>query len=678
MHVVKKSYKILVACLILIVILIFLFGILTSPKILYVSVNGNNQNNGESLNNSFRTIQHAVDVAKPNTTIKIYPGVYRESVTINQKTLFTKPLKLVSVKQNNKGATIIGSEPSKNSKWDLCTAETCKNVNEKYASSIYYTSLTWNETPNLLIEHTKNGEHVLNIARSPNFKLNERWKYDENWWTAENTSPSQNILIDTKNLKNIQNLTGATAFIMDGADRCGSMLYSRNIDRYDNLPGELIFNSPVGFSVFDSQETGIGQYTKYFVEGKPELLDAPGEWFYDNQSKKMYVWPLGNANPGKLDIEIARQPFGINIENAENVEINGLVIKNINSYSNYSPGISGSILIKPNKYMRVRKIELTNIQILNSFDGIIIDNLNNKSSVQDIIIKKNDISNIIGYPLFVHNSSDILVSNSKFHHSAHKYQTSSLNFNKVSNVNVLNNHIYNVGFIGVQFISYEKDNEASKNIKVKNNIIENTCEGMSGCAGLKFYGGKYENTIANENIIRNTVGWSYCQSKQKNRGIMGIGLFISNASGVKLTNNVVYKNTYANFFVFPRQIQTYNNQLSGNFLGFSNIGIELANSGNSRDANPTAISTRHDNTVIKNNVFLENKIGIKIDPANLEKVNIDYNTYVSNTTDMQFRNTFLYRLTDIKKLIPFWDTHSIELDKSTYKIPAKYNFSPNN
>jgi hypothetical protein len=57
------------------------FAIESEEKNLYyVSVAGYDSNNGKSLNNSFRTIQKAIDMAGPGSIINISPGEYREDL----------------------------------------------------------------------------------------------------------------------------------------------------------------------------------------------------------------------------------------------------------------------------------------------------------------------------------------------------------------------------------------------------------------------------------------------------------------------------------------------------------------------------------------------------------------------------------------------------------------------
>lgn len=56
----------------------------------------------------------------------------------------------------------------------------------------------------------------------------------------------------------------------------------------------------------------------YFLDGKLEELDYPGEWYYDATVKKVYFYPKGGVNPNTLMIEGTTYETGLTISNQEN------------------------------------------------------------------------------------------------------------------------------------------------------------------------------------------------------------------------------------------------------------------------------------------------------------------------------------------------------------------------
>lgn len=630
----------------------FLFS--KSSNALYVSTLGNDLLPGTPLL-PLRTIQHAVDIAQPGTTIKVYPGIYRESVLINQKKLSSKTLRIVSLSEKDNRAQILGSEPSKSLSWSACTPEKCKGLDNKFMNSVFYADISWKESPGIIVQKTKTGERMLTLAQSPNYNVKNKSRYLENLWKGENLTPSTSILEDKTHLRTNFSLEGANALVVDGGERCGMFIYSQIINSHDAYSGKLYFDKPIGFSFLGSQENGIGKRTRYLVQGKLELLDEVGEWFFDKNLRRLYLWPLEGDNPARGSLEIARRSYGIKILNASNISIEGLVIKNINA--NQKSIEEGSISLVPENKGTIRNISLKHIAISNSNNGIIANNRPYKGQIEEIAIENSSIENIVRKPIFAFNFAGFSVKKTEIANSSHYSPFNAITIYRNSNVIINNNYVHNVGSNGIFFLSYEKENRASENIRVTGNRVENACESLGTCSGIKFFDGLYKDTIVSSNTIRNNMGWTPCTPYS------GVGLMISNASGIIVTNNKFQNNPIMGINLFARQLPTTNNQIINNSITHSVTGIRLGSSNKAFDANPEAISTRHDNTIIYNNILKNSKYAIGVDPAHPESMVINKNTYFNNGYDMQFRNTLLHKVSDITRAIPTWDKDSHDIDQ---------------
>jgi hypothetical protein len=64
----------------------------------YVSITGSDSNNGKSLNNSFKTIQKALNIAGPGSTINISPGEYKEDLVSSQNGKEGGPITIIGTK----------------------------------------------------------------------------------------------------------------------------------------------------------------------------------------------------------------------------------------------------------------------------------------------------------------------------------------------------------------------------------------------------------------------------------------------------------------------------------------------------------------------------------------------------------------------------------------------------
>jgi hypothetical protein len=85
------------------------------------------------------------------------------------------------------------------------------------------------------------------------------------------------------------------------------------------------WNSANGTFAYDG--TGVGWKTKhhaYFLEGKRELIDVDGEWWFDNPNNRLHYKTPTGQDANNLDLRVKVQPFAIGVENSDGVTIQGI------------------------------------------------------------------------------------------------------------------------------------------------------------------------------------------------------------------------------------------------------------------------------------------------------------------------------------------------------------------
>ena len=66
--------------------------------------------------------------------------------------------------------------------------------------------------------------------------------------------------------------------------------------------------------------TGVGWKNKhhaYFLEGKRELIDIDGEWWFDNANSRLHYKTPGGQDANNLDLRVKVQPFAISVDNSD-------------------------------------------------------------------------------------------------------------------------------------------------------------------------------------------------------------------------------------------------------------------------------------------------------------------------------------------------------------------------
>jgi hypothetical protein len=308
----------------------------------YVATNGNDSwsgtltaPNGGGTDGPFRTIQRCATVAAAGSTCNIRAGVYRETVTPANNGTAVDPITFQPY--NNEDVTISGNDVITG--WtahDLAGGKAIYKASLPWSMNVRTTSGTWQITNNQIfvdgammpeaqypnlpvadVTHPKNSQHlrstgVANLAQfSATYVAPQIGNFPTNFWqgTKINFSPGSTIFWATCDV------TGNSGTAIS---------FQCNPD-----PGAWNNRSAINGTW---TTPGIGNY--FYLWGKYEALDAPGEWFRD-AAGTLYLWTPDSTNPATKTIEARRRAWGIDLANRSYINVKGikLVAAGINSSS---------------------------------------------------------------------------------------------------------------------------------------------------------------------------------------------------------------------------------------------------------------------------------------------------------------------------------------------------------
>lgn len=623
---------------------------------IFVSPYGNDSSTG-TTSHPVKSIQQGIQLARNGGTVHILPGTYRETLRISQVSGSNRTLRLHAEIKGNERVVITGAEPSSRLEWDLCSASKCPGLPEEIRRHVYVTSLPWDESPTIINETLRDGsQQSLTRARSPNVQVEHPDKLHEFWWQATGQGQTQSALADRTHLIGAPDMKGGRALIMDGAQRCGTFLYARTVTAHDSARGTLTMDAPIGALTYGHQETGASQYTKYFVDNALGLLDTRGEYYYDSAAHALYLWPLEPENPNVLPIEIGKRDTGILLARSH-VELDGITITAINDHD-YFNAETGAVVFAPN--MHAEAVRLLHMTISSSGNGIRA-NMQGGGKLRAITIDHADMSGISKLPVsFIGPLTDpdavsgVRIVRSTITKSGFPFNESAIFVSRASRVRIEHNTVSDVASYGIHITGYEKTNTPSKNISVAGNTVIHACQNASGCAAIKIFGGSFTETTVRSNTVRDNLGWSYCQEATTGKPGYAMGIFISNASGVRVTDNTSFQNSGPAILAFTRQLPATDNIFIGNTARDSDIGIELQGSPEDADTDTQANATRHDNTVIMSNILSRNRIALSLDPANPSSVRVQSNIFRDNGAALSVGDITVTTPSAISALYPYW------------------------
>ena len=288
--------------------------IVHSPTTYYVSPTGSDSSPGTQAQ-PFATVQNGVNQLSAGDTLILRAGNYREFVTVARSGSAGSPITLAAYPGET--PTLIGAQPV-TGPWTV------------YNGSIYMAP--WPTQP---MQVFSDG-HLLNEARWPNSAIE-----DLAGMTYAIADAGDSTSLPKANLPPVD-LTGAWIRVMAGQAWVG---YDRQIATDNQATGELSWNQPVN----QLPELIPRRGNKFFVYGKLNLLDAPGEWVWDPHAQMLYVWTQDGASPAGR-IEAGAAAAVLNLSGQSYITVNGLDARGgwFNLQNSTSCTVKNFLLYAPN------------------------------------------------------------------------------------------------------------------------------------------------------------------------------------------------------------------------------------------------------------------------------------------------------------------------------------------
>ena len=231
----------------------------TSQGYIVDSVNGNDNNDGETINDPFKTIARCAEALKnPGDECQIRAGYYHEVVTITGlEGTKDAPIRIVGYQDERPiwdgTVSIQPDEWSFDQATGICSAE----IDQDIFALLYKNDL-------------------MTSARWPNSKWSDKSIFDNKYWRPCPDSERGTIVDDALAEANM-NFTGAMAILNVGSWQT----WVREVLHHEPGNNNFTYNDDFGNINFKNQQ--------YYLEASMELLDSPEEWFYDMNTKILHL-----------------------------------------------------------------------------------------------------------------------------------------------------------------------------------------------------------------------------------------------------------------------------------------------------------------------------------------------------------------------------------------------------
>ena len=282
------------------VILVLKFSFLFSTEY-FVSISyGNDENNGTSLSTPFKTIEKASSLMSEGDICYIRQGLYHETIFIDNIS-GSEGLPITFTSFLNEKVVLDGTKAI-DSLWVL------------HSDNIWKTTIDF-DIWQLFVDRSE-----MIMARWPNASFTDGsiWDKEDHWGHGtidlDENSYSNGTLIDYPHgevnlAESGLNIVDAIAILNVGSFKTWTrrvLTHSGNTFTYDPVPDWKL------------------KHHDYFLEGKLEFLDNENEWFFNPETKELYLYPPDGLDPNELEIRGKVQSYAFDITNSDYVELKNI------------------------------------------------------------------------------------------------------------------------------------------------------------------------------------------------------------------------------------------------------------------------------------------------------------------------------------------------------------------
>jgi hypothetical protein len=294
----------------------------------YVSPKGNDANRGTSANAPLRTIQKAVDAAKPGDTILIRGGTYRETVSTSRSGTSDAPITIQNYR--NEVVTVSGT--------DRISGSWTRVGNEIFRAAMPWNYHFENESREYNSNQVFHNRQMMELVRWPNQTSRDLVRptlaiADSVTFSKSDPSLASNDLAtfhEADFTDNPARWIGAKIWVnlarngTDGQGQTGVVVSARagsiTVKGIDTRGGNGAWSIGTGteFYLFQPTLTALKN-----SGGIAAALDR-GEWFIDDAAQQIYVRTSNGRQPTAGSIEAKRRTYGFNFDGDSYLALRGI------------------------------------------------------------------------------------------------------------------------------------------------------------------------------------------------------------------------------------------------------------------------------------------------------------------------------------------------------------------
>ncbi len=260
----------------------------------YVALNGNDDIPG-SRERLFRTLQRAVDRLAPGDRCIVRGGVYRQTVRIERSGTSDAPITIMAFPGER---VVLSGTEAVPGPWERFKGKIFKTRLERPVHQVFVDGVAMTE------------------ARWPNMPFERRW--DRSVWRPSASGTRYGLMVDPELAQTGIDWTGAIATLNIGSWQT----FRRPVSRHGRGSDRFTYPTDPQSRLAREKPHRPG-FDRYFLSGKLEALDSPGEWFLDKKTHTLYLWTPDGRTPAAHRVEAKVRAYAVAARGVSHVVLSG-------------------------------------------------------------------------------------------------------------------------------------------------------------------------------------------------------------------------------------------------------------------------------------------------------------------------------------------------------------------
>ena len=297
-----------------------------ATRTIYVDASMQASGDGTSPQKAFRTIQEAADVAKAGDVVEIAGGRYRESVVINAKGESDAGILFKAKSDKDEDRVVIDGTDPVDAEW------TVDGKLSAYSKSGKVTGRVWA------------ADVKMPLGSGNQLFIGDRMQFLAQWPDRAGEGVSLNDvslhdLFMKPAFSETQDGSGAEIVIdsslPSGLDLSVAAFSYKGTSEWNGWHGPVTGPADGGFRIKNASPNKyevVDKGEKYYISNSIDLLNVPGEWYYDADESRLYLCLDPDEDPNGMQIRMKARTAGLKFTDAafvtfENIDLFGANIE---------------------------------------------------------------------------------------------------------------------------------------------------------------------------------------------------------------------------------------------------------------------------------------------------------------------------------------------------------------